>query len=239
MLELIYPKSETMISIQQLYKTYQRGTQSVQAICGIDLEIKKGEFVVILGPSGGGKSTLLNLIGGIDHPSSGTISVNGFALEKASEESLTRFRRDQIGFIFQFYNLLSALNAVENVALPLMAKGVAFKQANLKAIQILTRLGLEKRLKHLPSELSGGEQQRVAIARSIIAEPELILADEPTGDLDSRTADEITGLMRELNLQMGLTFVIATHNLRLAENADRVFELRDGKIQPNQHDKTV
>jgi putative ABC transport system ATP-binding protein len=227
-----------MISIQQLYKTYQRGTQSVQAICGIDLEIKKGEFVVILGPSGGGKSTLLNLIGGIDHPSSGTISVNGFALEKASEESLTRFRRDQIGFIFQFYNLLSALNAAENVALPLMAKGVAFKQANLKAIQILTRLGLEKRLQHLPSELSGGEQQRVAIARSIIAEPELILADEPTGDLDSRTADEITGLMRELNLQMGLTFVIATHNLRLAENADRVFELRDGKIQPNRHDKT-
>ncbi|MCX6082259.1 MAG: ABC transporter ATP-binding protein [Chloroflexi bacterium] len=227
-----------MISIQQLYKTYQRGTESVEAICGIDLDINKGEFVVILGPSGGGKSTLLNLIGGIDHPTSGTIAINGFALEKASEESLTRFRRDHIGFIFQFYNLLSALNAAENVSLPLMAKGVAFKQANLKATQILTRLGLEKRLKHLPSELSGGEQQRVAIARSIIAEPELILADEPTGDLDSRTADEITGLMRELNIQMGLTFVVATHNLRLAENADRVFELRDGKIHPNHHDKT-
>ncbi len=227
-----------MISIQQLYKTYKRGTESVEAICGIDLEIKKGEFVVILGPSGGGKSTLLNLIGGIDHPTSGTISIDGFALEKASEESLTRFRRDHIGFVFQFYNLLSALNAAENVSLPLMAKGLAFKQANLKAIHILTRLGLEKRLKHLPSELSGGEQQRVAIARSIIAEPELILADEPTGDLDSRTADEITGLMRELNLQMGLTFVVATHNLRLAENADRVIELRDGKIQPNHHDKT-
>ncbi len=227
-----------MISIHQLYKTYQRGAESVEAVSGIDLEIKKGEFVVILGPSGGGKSTLLNLIGGIDHPTSGTVTVNGFALEKASEESLTRFRRDHIGFIFQFYNLLSALNAVENVSLPLMAKGVSFKQANLKAIQILTRLGLEKRLKHLPSELSGGEQQRVAIARSIIAEPELILADEPTGDLDSRTADEITSLMRELNQQMGLTFVIATHNLRLAENADRVFELRDGKIQATHHDKT-
>ena len=178
------------------------------------------------------------MIGGIDHPTSGTVTINGFALEKASEESLTRFRRDHIGFVFQFYNLLSALNAVENVSLPLMAKGVAFKQANVKAVQILTRLGLENRLKHLPSELSGGEQQRVAIARSIIAEPELILADEPTGDLDSATAQEITTLMHELNQQMGLTFVVATHNLRLAENADRVFELRDGKIQPNHNDKT-
>jgi ABC-type lipoprotein export system ATPase subunit len=227
-----------MISIHQLYKTYHRGTESVEAVSGIDLEIKKGEFVVILGPSGGGKSTLLNLIGGIDHPTSGTVSVSGFALEKASEESLTRFRRDHIGFVFQFYNLLSALNAVENVSLPLMSKGVAFKQANVKAVQILTRIGLENRLSHLPSELSGGEQQRVAIARSIIAEPELILADEPTGDLDSRTAEEITSLMHELNQEMGLTFVVATHNLRLAEKADRVFELRDGKIQPNHDDKT-
>jgi ABC-type lipoprotein export system ATPase subunit len=227
-----------MISIHQLNKTYHRGTETVEAVSGIDLEIQKGEFVVILGPSGGGKSTLLNLIGGIDHPTSGTVTINGFALEKASEESLTRFRRDHIGFIFQFYNLLSALNAVENVCLPLMAKGVPFKQASLKAIQILTRVGLQNRLKHLPSELSGGEQQRVAIARSIIAEPELILADEPTGDLDSTTAQEITTLMHELNQQMGLTFVVATHNLRLAENADRVFELRDGKIKLNPNDKT-
>ena len=227
-----------MISAHQLYKTYQRGTETVEAVRGIDLEIKKGEFVVILGPSGGGKSTLLNMIGGIDHPTSGTLSINGFALEKASEEHLTRFRREHIGFVFQFYNLLSALNAVENVSLPLMAKGVAFKQAKDKAVQILTRMGLENRFNHLPSELSGGEQQRVAIARAIIAEPELILADEPTGDLDSVTAQEIASLMHELNNQIGLTFVVATHNLRLAENVDRVFELRDGKIQPNHADKT-
>lgn len=226
-----------MISIHQLHKTYHRGTESVEAVSGIDLEIKKGEFVVILGPSGGGKSTLLNLIGGIDHPTSGTITINDFALEKASEESLTRFRRDHIGFVFQFYNLLNSMNAVENVSMPLMAKGVSFKQARVKAIQILTRVGLENRLNHLPSELSGGEQQRVAIARSIIAEPELILADEPTGDLDSLTAQEITSLMHDLNKQLGLTFVVATHNLRLAEPTDRVFELRDGKIEPNQHDK--
>jgi putative ABC transport system ATP-binding protein len=226
-----------MITIHQLYKTYQRGTESVEAVRGVDLEIKKGEFVVILGPSGGGKSTLLNLMGGIDHPTSGTVTINGFPLEKASEESLTRFRRDHIGFVFQFYNLLSALNAVENVSLPLMAKGVAFNKATVKAVELLTRMGLENRLNHLPPELSGGEQQRVAIARSIITEPELILADEPTGDLDSHTAEEIITLMHELNQQMGLTFVVATHNLKLTEKADRVFELRDGKIQPNHHDK--
>lgn len=227
-----------MISIRQLHKTYHRGTESVEAVRAIDLDIDKGEFVVILGPSGGGKSTLLNLIGGIDRPTSGTVTINGFALEKASEESLTRFRRDTIGFVFQFYNLLPALNAVENVSLPLMAKGKTFKQARAKAIQVLTRVGLENRLNHLPSELSGGEQQRVAIARSIISEPELILADEPTGDLDSRTAEGIIALMHELNQQMGLTFVVATHNLRLKENADRVFELQDGKIQPNHDGQT-
>jgi putative ABC transport system ATP-binding protein len=221
-----------MISIHQLCKTYHRGTEAVAAVSGVDLEIKKGEFIVIVGPSGGGKSTLLNLIGGIDHPTAGTVTINGFAMEKASEESLTTFRRDHIGFIFQFYNLLSALNAIENVSLPLLAKGITFKNAKVKAVETLIRVGLENRLNHLPSELSGGEQQRVAIARSIIAEPELILADEPTGDLDSVTAQEITSLMHELNKQMGLTFVVATHNLRLVENADRVIEIRDGKIQP-------
>jgi ABC-type lipoprotein export system ATPase subunit len=227
-----------MISIKHLYKTYYRGTESVEAINGIDLEIKQGEFIVILGPSGGGKSTLLNLIGGIDHPTTGTISVNGFSLETASEESLTSFRRDHIGFIFQFYNLLSSLNAIENVCMPLMAKGIAFRRAKEKAVQLLARMGLENRLRHRPSELSGGEQQRVAIARSIIAGPELILADEPTGDLDSQNAQTIITLMHELNKEMGLTFVVATHNLRLTENADRVFELHDGKIQLNDFDKS-
>jgi ABC-type lipoprotein export system ATPase subunit len=221
-----------------LYKTYHRGAESVEAVSGIDLEINKGEFIVILGPSGGGKSTLLNLIGGIDRPTAGTVSMNGFALETANEEELTRFRRDNIGFVFQFYNLLSALNAVENVSMPLLAKGITFKQAKLKAIPVLTRMGLENRLNHLPSELSGGEQQRVAIARAIISEPELILADEPTGDLDTHNAQAIIDLMHELNKQMGLTFIIATHNLHITENADRVFELRDGKIQPNLNEKT-
>lgn len=227
-----------MISIRQLRKTYHRGHESVEAVRGIDLDVEKGEFIVILGPSGGGKSTLLNLISGIDHPSSGTVTINGFAIEKASEESLTIFRRDHVGFIFQFYNLISALNAVENVSLPLMAKGVSYREARKKAIQILTSIGLENRLEHLPSELSGGEQQRVAIARSIIAKPELILADEPTGDLDSITSQEITTLLHDLNKQMGITFIVATHNQTLTTKADRVFELRDGQIQPKQYDKT-
>jgi ABC-type lipoprotein export system ATPase subunit len=142
-----------------------------------------------------------------------------------------------VGFIFQFYNLIAALNAVENVSLPLMAKGVSFKQARIKAIQILTRMGLENRLDHLPSELSGGEQQRVAIARSIVTEPELVLADEPTGDLDSVTAKEIITLLHDLNKQMGITFIVATHNHTLTEKADRVFELRDGQIQRKPDDK--
>jgi len=166
------------------------------------------------------------------------VTVNGFSLEKASEESLTIFRRDHVGFIFQFYNLIAALNAVENVSLPLMAKGFSFKKAKTKAIQILTSIGLENRLNHLPSELSGGEQQRVAIARSIITEPELVLADEPTGDLDSVTAQEISTLLHDLNEQMGITFIVATHNHALTEKANRVFELRDGQIQLKSDDKT-
>ncbi|HPS41681.1 MAG TPA: ABC transporter ATP-binding protein [Anaerolineaceae bacterium] len=223
-----------MISVRQLHKTYHRGEEAIHALRGIDLEIEKGEFVVILGPSGGGKSTLLNMLGGIDRPTSGAVTINGFELEKASEEALTLFRRDHVGFIFQFYNLISALNAVENASLPLMARGLAYKQARQRAAAILQRVGLEQRLEHLPAELSGGEQQRVAIARSIICEPDLVLADEPTGDLDSVSAHEVTSLMHELNAELGITFVVATHNLALTEKASRVFELLDGQL----HQKT-
>jgi putative ABC transport system ATP-binding protein len=220
----------TMINITDLHKTYRRGDEVVDAIRGIDLKINDGDFVVIIGPSGGGKSTLLNLIGGIDHPTSGSIQYSGYELAGASEEDLTLFRRDHIGFVFQFYNLLFSLNAVENVLLPLMAKKVPMKVVREKAIKVLTQVGLSHRLTHLPSELSGGEQQRVAIARSIIAEPELVLADEPTGDLDSVATREINQLMHQLNQEMGITFIVATHNLLLTENATCVYELRDGKI---------
>lgn len=223
-----------MISVRQLHKTYHRGDEAIAALRGIDLEIGKGEFIVILGPSGGGKSTLLNMLGGIDRPTSGSVIINGFELQNASEEKLTLFRRDHVGFIFQFYNLISALNAVENVSLPLMARGLAYKQARQRATEILKRVGLEHRLEHLPAELSGGEQQRVAIARSIICEPDLVLADEPTGDLDSASTHEVIALMHALNTELGITFVVATHNLALTEKASRVFELLDGQL----HQKT-
>lgn len=220
-----------MIQIEGLHKTYHRGAESIEAINGIDLQINRGSFIVILGPSGGGKSTLLNLIGGIDRPTSGSVRINDMSLETASEEQLTLFRRDHIGFIFQFYNLLPALSALENVSLPLLVKGMAYQQAKEKGSEILKKVGLQNRMDHSPTQLSGGEQQRVAIARSIIAEPELILADEPTGDLDSKTAQEISVLMHELNKQMGLTFVVATHNPRLTDYADQVYELIDGKLK--------
>lgn len=220
-----------MINITDLHKTYRRGDEVVEAIRGINLQVNDGDFVVVVGPSGGGKSTLLNLIGGIDHPTSGSIQYGGYELAGASEEALTVFRRNHIGFVFQFYNLLYSLNAVENVQLPLMAKRVPMKIAREKAVETLKQVGLAHRLTHLPSELSGGEQQRVAIARSIIAEPKLVLADEPTGDLDSVATREINQLMHQLNQEMGITFIVATHNLLLTEKATRVYELKDGKIQ--------
>jgi putative ABC transport system ATP-binding protein len=223
-----------MIAITELTKHYRRGEEIVEAIRGINLHIAEGEFVVIIGPSGGGKSTLLNLIGGVDHPTSGSIVFNGFPIEKSNEEELTWFRRDNIGYVFQFYNLLPSLNAIENVLLPLMAKKVPMKEARARASRVLQQVGLSHRLKHLPSELSGGEQQRVAFARAIVASPKLVLADEPTGDLDSATTIEINELMHQLNREMGITFIVATHNLLLTEKSSRVFELRDGQIHQKQ-----
>jgi putative ABC transport system ATP-binding protein len=176
------------ITITDLCKTYRQGNEVIEAVKGVNLSIEPGEFVVLLGPSGGGKSTLLNLVGGIDRPTRGSINFNGFALEKASESQLTRFRRDHIGFIFQFYNLLNSLTALENVMLPLMAKNGHYSKTRQRAVEVLTQVGLETRLHHTPARLSGGEQQRVAIARAIVAEPELVIADEPTGDLDSVSA---------------------------------------------------
>lgn len=228
---------EIMIQIEKLHKTYHRGTETIEAINGIDLQVNKGSYVVLLGPSGGGKSTLLNLIGGIDRPTSGSIRIKDIALETASEEKLTLLRRDHIGFIFQFYNLLPTLSAIENVSLPLLIKGVAFMQAKENAAVILNKVGLQNRMNHLPAQLSGGEQQRVAIARSIIAKPEIILADEPTGDLDSKTAQGISELLHELNKQLGITFMVATHNPRLTEYADQIYELIDGKLKPNSNEK--
>jgi ABC-type lipoprotein export system ATPase subunit len=184
-----------------------------------------------VGPSGGGKSTLLHLIGGVDRPSSGKLTVNGFALDQASEDELTRFRRQHIGFVFQFFNLLSSLDTLDNVALPLLASGYKLKVARQQATVMLKQVGLERRLGHRPAELSGGEQQRVAIARAVVGSPSLVLADEPTGDLDAANAEAVMQLMLALNRSLGITFVVATHNQALTQLGDKIYALHCGQMR--------
>ena len=226
------PTSHALIQAVGLKKVYKRGSEEIVALWDINLSIFPGEFIVIIGPSGSGKSTLLHLLGGIDRPTQGGLSVNGVDLVAASEAALTRFRRDNIGFIFQFYNLLPSFNALDNVILPLLAKGLSWKASRVRGAAMLEQVGLSHRQKHTPSQLSGGEQQRVAIARAMVVEPCVILADEPTGDLDSASADSIIALMVDLNQRLGVTFIVATHNLTLLQVASRSYELVDGHLNP-------
>lgn len=219
-----------MIEAAGLGKVYKRGDEDVVALRNVHLSVNPGEFTVIVGPSGGGKSTLLHLLGGIDRPTSGELHVNGVDLAIASEAELTRFRRDNIGFVFQFYNLLPSLNALDNVILPLLARGKGWKKSRLLGLNMLAQVGLAHRQKHTPGQLSGGEQQRVAIARAMLLEPCVILADEPTGDLDSASARGIITLMLDLNQRLGVTFIVATHNLDLLNVAGRSYQLVDGTL---------
>ena len=220
-----------LIVAQELTKIYHRGHEEIVALRDVSLQIPAGAFAFLVGPSGGGKSTLLHLLGGMDRPSSGHLSVNGFALEKTSEDQLTRYRRENIGFVFQFYNLLASLDALENVTLPLLARGERPSHARLVAAELLDQMGLASRKRHKPAELSGGEQQRVAIARAIIGRPALIIADEPTGDLDTANAEIVMQLMHTLNKNLGVTFVVATHNEAMIGQDDHVFELHHGELR--------
>ncbi len=224
-------ENDLVVHAKGITKTYQRNRMRVEALRGVDLEVRAGAYAVILGPSGGGKSTLLHLLGGIDRPSSGSLNVLGMSLDTASELELTVFRRDHIGFIFQFYNLIPSLNALDNVILPLLAKDWSWKEARKRGLAILDQVGLVGRQKHTPGELSGGEQQRVAIARALIVEPGLVLADEPTGDLDSTSANEVVDLMRRLNQDLATTFIIVTHNRDLCRDATVIYEMRDGLLR--------
>ena len=201
------------------------------AIRDLDLTIARGAFAVVFGPSGSGKSTLLNMIGGIDRPDKGEVWVDDVRLSDLSEMELDRFRRDQIGIVFQFNNLLPNLDAKENVALALVAQGESWKSAIASATLHLERLGLGDRLSHRPAELSGGEQQRVAFARAVVAEPTLVLADEPTGDLDLESAEDVLDLMIDLNQDLGVTLVVATHNQKLRSRASHIIELSNGGLQ--------
>jgi putative ABC transport system ATP-binding protein len=222
--------ANTLIRIEGLHKTYHRGQEIVEALRGIDLMVEEGEFLTVMGPSGCGKSTLLHIIGGIDRPTAGRVVVDGVDLGSLDEEALTRFRREKVGFVFQFYNLLPTLTALQNVELPLIALGYPRVARRTMARAVLEMVGLGDRLHHKPAELSGGQQQRVAIARAIVANRRLILADEPTGDLDSVSSRQVVDLMWNLNQSLGLTFIIVTHDPAVGERGTRTIYLQDGRV---------
>lgn len=220
-----------LIELTGVERRYLLGGSTVGALRGVDLTIRRGEVVALTGPSGSGKSTLLNLLGGLDRPTAGTVRVAGLDLGRASERQLTAHRRQVVGFVFQSFNLLPRLRAVENVELPLLWSGVSPSERRRRAIALLERVQLGHRLRHLPSELSGGEQQRVAIARALAADPQVLLADEPTGNLDTATGREILALLSELNRERTLTIVIVTHDPEVAAVAHRQVRLRDGRVE--------
>ena len=222
------PKS--IVRIEKVWKTYTIGENKVHALRGLDLEIKKGEFVAIQGPSGSGKSTAMNMIGALDTPSKGAVYLDGHNIANLSESNLAQIRGKKIGFIFQQFNLIPSLSAVENVMLPLIFQGVSAKEREEKSREVLTLVGLGDRLDHRPTQLSGGQQQRVAIARALATDPEMILADEPTGNLDSKTGETFLGFLENLHNEKGKTIVMVTHDANVAKAADRVELLKDGTI---------
>jgi putative ABC transport system ATP-binding protein len=221
--------TSTMIELREVTKQFA-GKRDVVALDAVTLAIPRGEMVSIIGPSGSGKSTLLNLVGGLDRPTSGHVSIDGAPLAGLSDDDLTKVRRDKIGFIFQFFNLLPTLSAVENVGLPLHLRGWPRKKVDDRARELLSLVQLDHRLQHLPEELSGGERQRVAIARALSVYPPVLLADEPTGNLDTRTGEEILALIRDVHTRLGSTVVIVTHDMNVAQSCERTIALRDGRI---------
>ena len=217
-----------ILKVENLSKNYKLGESLIKAIDNVSFKVEKGEFIAIIGASGSGKSTLLHMIGGVDKPSSGEIYIEGTDIVKLTDNQLAAIRRSKIGIIYQFYNLIQTLNVEENITLPILLDN---KKVNPKRLDsIISILNLENRRKFFPSQLSGGQQQRVAIGRSLIYSPSIILADEPTGNLDSKNSDIIVNLFKELNKKLNQTLIIATHNLEIAKQADRILELKDGKI---------
>ncbi|TAJ52539.1 MAG: ABC transporter ATP-binding protein [Nevskiaceae bacterium] len=222
--------SSSLISIRELSKTYRRGNQPVPVLLGIDLEIAAGDYVSLMGPSGSGKSTLLNLIAGIDKPSSGSLLIDGIDIAALPENDLAAWRAANVGFVFQFYNLMPVLDAFENVELPLLLTGLNRAERREHVETALAMVGLSDRMDHYPNELSGGQQQRVAIARALITDPTLIVADEPTGDLDRQSADDVLNLLDRLNGELGKTIVMVTHDPKCANRAKRQVHLEKGVL---------
>jgi len=220
-----------LLDARDVKKTYSRGHQVVEALRGVSLSLERGQFTSIMGPSGSGKSTLLHIVGGLDRPSSGTVKIDGQRIEAFSDDELSSFRRRRLGFIFQFFNLLPTLTALENVALPLLLDGQSITRIAPKARELLEMMGLRNRADHRPDQLSGGEMQRVAIARALIADPLLILADEPTGNLDTKTGATVLELLAKMAKERGHTILMVTHDPRAASYGDRLVTLRDGLIE--------
>lgn len=219
-----------MIEVSNVVKVYKRGKTEVRALNGVSLTVPKGQFLSVMGSSGSGKSTMLNLLGALDVPTSGTLRIDGKEISRFPDDELSRFRRDRLGFIFQFFNLLPTLTAVENVILPELLAGKSRALLEPKAVALLEQFGLKGRGTHRPDELSGGEMQRVAVARALLSEPALLLADEPTGNLDSKTGTEVLRLIREATRARQLTVVMVTHDPKAAEVGDRLVRLADGII---------
>lgn len=223
-------KGKVVIAVQDLYKIYKVGTNKVRALNGVSFKVYEGEFCAIVGTSGSGKSTLLNLMAGLEKPTKGQIIINKHHIEKLKENDLVKFRGKHVGFIFQSFNLLGTMNAIENVALPLTFRGVSKKERLKRADKMLDLVGLKKHKKHKPNQMSGGQQQRVGMARALVVNPDIVFADEPTGNLDSATSKEMMDLMRQVVNEHKKTLVMVTHDDKLASYADRVIRIVDGKI---------
>ena len=222
--------TESMVEVRNVTKVYERGKQQIEVLHGLTLSIPRGDFVALMGPSGSGKTTLLNLIGGLDKPTSGEVLVGGARIDQLSSGQLARWRAHNVGFVFQFYNLMPVLSAEGNVELPLLLTRLTKAQRRKNVAVALEVVGLADRAKHKPRELSGGQEQRVAIARALVSDPQLLVCDEPTGDLDRKTADEILGLLQVLNKEHGKTIVIVTHDPKAAEFAQRTLHLEKGQL---------
>ena len=229
-----------LLEAEDLAKSYTRGTETVEALAGVSMSVDRGELVVIMGPSGSGKSSLLHLVGGLDRPTRGTVKLDGRAIESLGDRELSQLRRRKLGFVFQFFNLLPTLTAEENVSLPRLLDGAPYQKTAERARELLSWVGLERRATHRPGQLSGGEMQRVAIARALVAEPLLLLADEPTGNLDSSTGKSVLELFARLVEERKQSLVMVTHDARAAAYAHRVIALRDGRVESERpRDKVV
>lgn len=220
-----------LLQVKALEKSYTRGEETVHALRGVNLDILEGQFVSIMGPSGSGKSTLLHLMGGLDRPTRGEVILKGESIASMTDAELSLFRRQKLGFIFQFFNLLPTLTAIENVALPRLLGNESIRKIEPRAKELLAQMGLSDRIHHKPDQLSGGEMQRVAIARALVSDPLMILADEPTGNLDTRTGEVILGYLQKLSREMGKTVVMVTHDSKAASFGNRLIRVKDGRVE--------